>query len=81
MTEIYKKQWNRQYQLKLDLGEGANCHEAYEEYLDYYKLEDTNERWVSFCSAFEKRRRIGIRAFVWYPAWGSALLLSCCERG
>ena len=54
MTEIYKKQWNRQYQLKLDLGEGANCHEAYEEYLDYYKLEDTNERWVSFCSAFEK---------------------------
>jgi hypothetical protein len=52
MNEIYKKQWNRQYQLKLDLGEGQGCHEAYEEYLDYYKLEDNNERWVSFCAAF-----------------------------
>ena len=54
MTEVYKKQWNKQYQLKLDLGEGASCHEAYEEYLDYYKLEDNTERWALFCAAFKR---------------------------
>jgi hypothetical protein len=54
MSEVYKKQWNRQYQLKLDLGEGANCHEAYEEYLDYYRLEDNPERWALFCAAFKR---------------------------
>jgi len=54
MTEVYKKQWNKQYQLKLDLGEGANCHEAYEEYLDYYRLEDNPERWALFCAAFKR---------------------------
>lgn len=55
---MIKKRWNEQYQLKLDLGEGEGCHEAYEEYLDYYKLEDTNERWVSFCTAFKQFEEI-----------------------
>ena len=41
------------YQLKLDLGEGAECHEAYEEYLEWSKLEDTNEAWVVFSKAYE----------------------------
>jgi hypothetical protein len=54
MTDQARKRWNEQYQLKLDLGEGANCHEAYEEYLNYYRLEDNPERWALFCAAFKR---------------------------
>jgi hypothetical protein len=43
----------KQYQLKLDLGEGAECHEAYEEYLHAYGREDSVQTWVSFCKAWE----------------------------
>lgn len=49
-----KKRWNEQYQLKLDLGEGQGCHEAYEEYLEYYRLEDNPDRWAMFCVAFKR---------------------------
>ena len=49
-----KKRWNEQYQLKLDLGEGQGCHEAYEEYLEYYRLEDNPDRWAMFCAAFKR---------------------------
>jgi hypothetical protein len=54
MNKPIRKSWNEQYQLKLDLGEGANCHEAYEEYLEYYRLEDNTERWLLFCAAFKR---------------------------
>lgn len=36
------------YQYKLDLGEGAECQEAYQEYLTYHHLEDNNDRWAMF---------------------------------
>ena len=54
MNNPVRKRWNEHYQLKLDLGEGANCHEAYEEYLEYYRLEDNPERWALFCAAFKR---------------------------
>jgi hypothetical protein len=52
--KMTKKRWNEQYQLKLDLGEGQGCHEAYEEYLEYYRLEDNPDRWAMFCAAFKR---------------------------
>jgi len=42
------------YQYKLDLGEGEDCQEAYQEYLFQYGYEDTNERWVSFGLAWNR---------------------------
>lgn len=41
------------YQLKLDLGEGQECHEAYEEFLKANNLEDTNKNWVMFIECWE----------------------------
>lgn len=40
------------YQYKLDLGEGEDCQEAYQEYLHQYGYEDNNERWVTFTKAW-----------------------------
>jgi hypothetical protein len=45
---------NTPYQYKLDFGEGAECHEAYQEYLKQYELEDDNERWVMFTVAWNQ---------------------------
>jgi hypothetical protein len=42
------------YQYKLDLGEGSQCHEAYEEYLLWGGYEDTNDRWVHFTEAWKR---------------------------
>jgi hypothetical protein len=62
MNKPIRKSWNEQYQLKLDLGEGANCHEAYEEYLEYYRLEDNTERWLLFCAAFKRFNEVAAMA-------------------
>ena len=48
----------KHYQYKLDLGEGAECHEAYLEYLFQYELEDDNERWVMFTVAWNQFKGI-----------------------
>jgi hypothetical protein len=44
----------KNYQYKLDLGEGEGCHQAYEDYLAHHRLEDNNERWVAFTLAWNK---------------------------
>lgn len=41
------------YQLKLDLGEGKECHEAYEDFLKVNDLEDNNENWVMFTECWK----------------------------
>lgn len=46
------------YQYKLDLGEGKECHEAYQEYLHYFGYEDNNERWVAFTVAWKEFNKI-----------------------
>ena len=46
------------YQFKLDLGEGADCHDAYQEYLQYFNYEDNNERWVAFTVAWNQFNKI-----------------------
>lgn len=40
------------YQFKLDLGEGPECHEVYQEFLHAYDKEDTVEAWVDFCESW-----------------------------
>ena len=44
----------KNYQYKLDLGEGEGCHKAYEDYLSHHHIEDNNERWVAFTLAWNK---------------------------
>jgi len=44
----------KNYQYKLDLGEGADCQDAYQEYLFQYGYEDNNERWVAFTLAWNR---------------------------
>jgi hypothetical protein len=46
------------YQYKLDLGEGEDCHKAYEEYLTWSRYEDSNERWTHFVGAWEAFERL-----------------------
>ena len=38
----------KNYQLKLDFGEGEKCHRAYEIFLQAYDKEDTPEEWAIF---------------------------------
>ena len=42
------RQTTTPYQYKLDLGEGPECQDAYQEYLSYHHFEDSNERWAMF---------------------------------
>lgn len=41
------------YQLKLDFGEGQQCHQAYETYIESYGVEDTEAEWVSFVNVWQ----------------------------
>jgi hypothetical protein len=41
------------YQLKLDFGEGATCHKAYEIFLKAYDKEDTPEEWAIFVECWK----------------------------
>jgi hypothetical protein len=41
------------YQLKLDFGEGQECHKLYEEFLQETGMEDTPEQWSIFVRCFE----------------------------
>jgi hypothetical protein len=40
------------YQRKLDFGEGADCHTAYEKFLDTTRLPDSTKLWLAFSSAW-----------------------------
>lgn len=46
------------YQYKLDLGEGEECQEAYQEYLFQFGYEDNNERWVAFTVAWKEFNKL-----------------------
>jgi len=41
------------YQLKLDFGEGPDCHKLYEEFLQETGIEDTPEQWGMFVRCYE----------------------------
>lgn len=41
------------YQLKLDFGEGQDCHRLYEEFLQETGIEDTPEQWGMFVRCYE----------------------------
>lgn len=41
-----------QYQLKLDFGEGPECHRLYEEFLAEQGVEDTTEQWAMFVECY-----------------------------
>lgn len=41
------------YQLKLDFGEGPDCHRLYEEFLQETGIEDTPEQWGMFVRCYE----------------------------
>jgi hypothetical protein len=41
------------YQLKLDFGEGQECHKLYEEFLQETKTEDTPEQWGMFVTCYQ----------------------------
>lgn len=43
----------RGYQLKLDFGEGPECHKLYEEFLQETGIEDTPEQWGMFVRCYE----------------------------
>ncbi len=43
----------RGYQLKLDFGEGQDCHRLYEEFLQETGIEDTPEQWGMFVRCYE----------------------------
>ena len=49
-----EKQKITPYQHKLDLGEGPECHEAYQEYLSWSGYEDTGDRWVMFTQVWKE---------------------------
>jgi hypothetical protein len=46
------------YQLKLDFGEGATCHRAYEIFLQAYDKEDTPEEWAVFVECWKAAETI-----------------------
>jgi hypothetical protein len=41
------------YQLKLDFGEGKECHRLYEEFLQETGIEDTAEQWGMFVTCYQ----------------------------
>lgn len=41
------------YQLKLDFGEGPECHRLYEEFLQETGTEDTAEQWGMFVTCYQ----------------------------
>lgn len=41
------------YQLKLDFGEGQECHKLYEEFLQETGMEDTAEQWGMFVNCYQ----------------------------
>lgn len=41
------------YQLKLDFGEGPECHKLYEEFLQETGNEDTSEQWSMFVTCYQ----------------------------
>lgn len=43
----------KNYQLKLDFGEGQDCHRLYEEFLQETGIEDTPEQWGMFVRCYE----------------------------
>ena len=48
------------YQLKLDFGEGPECHRLYEEFLQETKTEDTVEQWGMFIKCYQLINEIKI---------------------
>ena len=40
------------YQLKLDFGEGPECHAAYEQFIKTTKLPDSTKLWLAFSHAW-----------------------------
>lgn len=43
----------KNYQLKLDFGEGERCHKAYEVFLQAFEKEDTPEEWAIFVECWK----------------------------
>lgn len=41
------------YQMKLDFGEGPECQQEYETFLELNQLEDSEENWVTFCDCWK----------------------------
>ena len=48
------------YQLKLDFGEGPECHRLYEEFLQETGMEDTVEQWGMFIKCYQLINEIKI---------------------
>ena len=48
------------YQLKLDFGEGQECHRLYEEFLQETGMEDTAEQWGMFIKCYQLINEIKI---------------------
>jgi hypothetical protein len=48
------------YQLKLDFGEGPECHRLYEEFLQKTGIEDTAEQWGMFIKCYQLINEIKI---------------------
>ena len=48
------------YQLKLDFGEGPECHRLYEEFLQETGTEDTAEQWGMFIKCYQLINEIKI---------------------
>jgi hypothetical protein len=45
------------FQLKLDFGEGVECQEEYERFLEINNLEDNNSTWAMFCECWKSLLR------------------------
>jgi hypothetical protein len=48
------------YQLKLDFGEGQECHKLYEEFLQETGMEDTAGQWGMFIKCYQLINEIKI---------------------